>query len=118
MPFSTSTKRGVGIVSMTGRFLGAPESESFKAAVEQLKTDGIKHVVIDLSKTDLMDSSAIGLTISTLTTMRNVGGDAVIASLNHRIKNLFVMTRLLGSVFKDYESTDEAIDALLANAES
>jgi anti-sigma B factor antagonist len=117
MPFSITKKRGVGIVSITGRFLGAPELTPFKAAIEELKDEGITNVVIDLSKTDMMDSSAIGLTISTLTTMRNAGGDAVIASLNQRIKNLFVMTRLLGSVFKDYESIDEAIDALSSKTE-
>jgi anti-anti-sigma factor len=113
MPFSVSKKQEVGVVSIKGRFLGGPEGESFKAAVDQLRDEGINNVVIDLSKTDLMDSTAIGLTIRTLTTMRNAGGDAVIAALNKRVKNLFVMTRLLGPVFRDYETVDEAIASLV-----
>lgn len=112
MPFSINRQQDVAVVSITGRFLGAIESAGFKSAIEELKDDGCINVVFDLSKTDLMDSSAIGLTISTLTTMRNAGGDAVISSLNTRIKNLFVMTRLLGQVFKDYETTEEAIASL------
>lgn len=115
MPFSISKKQGVGVVAITGRFLGALEGESFNAGIEDLKNEGVKNVVIDLSKADLMDSSAIGLTIRTLTTMRNAGGDAVIAALNQRIKNLFVMTRLLGAVFNDFETVDEAVASFNAD---
>lgn len=109
MPFSVSTDQNVGIISIKGKFLGAREGEAFKQAVDDLKNDGVKYAVLDLSEADLMDSTGIGLTIRTLNTLQNEGGDVVIAALNARIKNLFLMTRLLGNVFKDYDTVEEAV---------
>ncbi|NND70355.1 MAG: STAS domain-containing protein [Rhodothermales bacterium] len=109
MPFSVSHDQSVGIISIKGKFLGAKEGEAFKEAVNSLRDSGTKYAVLDLSGADLMDSTGIGLTIRTLSTLQAAGGDVVIAALNARIKNLFLMTRLLGTVFKDYETVDEAV---------
>ncbi len=109
MPFSISTDQNVGIISIKGKFLGAREGEAFTKAVDDLKGNGVKYAVLDLSGADMMDSTAIGLTIRTLNTLQNEGGDVAIAALNARIKNLFLMTRLLGNVFNDYDTVEEAI---------
>ena len=116
MPFSVSHDQNIGIISIKGKFLGALESEAFTEAVNKMRDDGTKYAVIDLSKTDLMDSTGIGLTIRTLSTLQSVGGDVVIAALNARIRNLFLMTRLLGNVFRDYETVDEAVASFSADA--
>ena len=65
--------------------------------------------MIDLSKADFMDSSGIGALIGALTTMRKAEGDVKLAGMKDRIKNLFLLTRLLGSVFDDYDSIEDAV---------
>jgi hypothetical protein len=40
--------------------------------------------------------------------MRKVDGDVKLACMKERIKNLFLLTRLLGPVFEDYDSVEEA----------
>ena len=55
-----------------------------------------------------MDSSGIGALIGALTTMKKVEGDVKLAGMKDRIKNLFLLTRLLGPVFEDYDSVEEA----------
>ncbi len=96
------------VVEIEGKFLGSVEGPELKETLEDLKQAGKTHVVVDLAQTDFMDSSGIGALISGLTTMRRAGGDIRLANMEKRIKNLFVMTRLLGPVFASYESVEDA----------
>lgn len=109
MPFKASEHDDVVVFEITGKFLGSIDGPSFKETLKGYKEDGVKKVVIDLSNADLMDSSGIGEMIAGLTTMRNAGGDMRLAALQKRIRNVFLMTRLLGSVFDEYETPENAI---------
>ena len=109
MPFKAREQDDAVIVEITGKFLGSIDGPSFRRTLQEHKERGVKKVVIDLSKADLMDSSGIGEMIAGLTSMRNAGGDMRLAGLKKRIRNVFLMTRLLGSVFQDYETVDEAL---------
>ena len=109
MPFKAREQDDVVIFEITGKFLGSVDGPSFKETLDGYKEGGVKKVVVDLSKADLMDSSGIGAMIAGLTSMRNAGGDMRLAALKKRIRNVFLMTRLLGSVFEEYETLDETI---------
>jgi anti-sigma B factor antagonist len=111
MPFSASEEYHAVVIRITGKFLGAIEGPAFKETIEKLKDEGKQHVVIDLSKADFMDSTAIGALIGALTTMRKVDGDVKLSGMKDRIKNLFLLTRLLGPVFSDYDSVEDAINS-------
>lgn len=111
MPFSTSEQYQAVVFQITGKFLGSIEGPAFKAELERLRDAGKKRVVIDLSKADFMDSSGIGTLIGALTTMRKVDGDVKLSGMKDRIKNLFLLTRLLGPVFDDYDSIKDAVDS-------
>ena len=108
MPFSTSEKYHAVVIKISGKFLGSLEGVAFKEKLEELRDSGKRKVVIDLSKADFMDSSGIGALIGALTTMKKVEGDVKLAGMKDRIKNLFLLTRLLGPVFEDYDSVEEA----------
>jgi anti-sigma B factor antagonist len=111
MKFKTSDHYHATVVSLKGKFLGSVDGDAFRDAINALKEEGKSKLVIDLSETDMIDSTGIGTLISALTSMRNVGGDVRIACLKKRIKNLFLMTRLLGSVFDDYDSVEDAVNS-------
>ena len=108
MPFSTSEKYHAVVIQISGKFLGSIEGPAFKEKLEELRDSGKLKVVIDLSKADFMDSSGIGALIGALTTMKKANGDVKLAGMKERIKNLFLLTRLLGSVFEDFDSVEEA----------
>ncbi len=112
MPFSTSEKYQAVVISISGKFLGSIEGPAFKDKIEELKEAGKTRVVIDLSKADFMDSSGIGALIGALTSIKKADGDMKLAGMKDRIKNLFLLTRLLGSVFDDYDSVEEAAKSL------
>ena len=109
MPFKAREQDGAVVLEISGKFLGSVDGPSFRETLQGYKEAGVNKVVIDLSKADLMDSSGIGEMISGLTSMRNAGGDMRLAALQKRIRNVFLMTRLLGSVFEDHETVDEAL---------
>jgi anti-sigma B factor antagonist len=111
MPFSINEHYHATVISLKGRFLGSIEREAFKGAIDTLKEAGKTDVVIDLSDTTFMDSTGIGLLIGALTTMRRAGGDVRLAGMHERIKNLFLMTRLLGSAFTSYDTVEGAAES-------
>ena len=114
MPFKVREQDDVVIFALTGKFLGSIDGPPFRRMLQEHKERGAKKVVIDLGRADLMDSSGIGELIAGLTSMRNAGGDMRLAALRKRIHNIFLMTRLLGSVFEDYETVEEAVASLNA----
>lgn len=108
MPFSTSEKYHAVVIQISGKFLGSLEGVAFKEKLEELRDSGKRNIVLDLSKADFMDSSGIGALIGALTTMKKVDGDVKLAGMKDRIKNLFLLTRLLGPVFEDFDTVEEA----------
>ncbi|MCZ6757280.1 MAG: STAS domain-containing protein [Bacteroidetes bacterium] len=108
MPFKTRESYEAIVFELTGKFLGSIEGPAFKEKLEELKDAGKTKIVIDLSKADFMDSSGIGTLIGALTTMRKAGGDVKLACMKERIKNLFLLTRLLGPVFEDFDTVEDA----------
>ncbi|MFQ5569690.1 MAG: STAS domain-containing protein [Rhodothermales bacterium] len=109
MPFATRERNEALVFEITGKFLGSIDGPAFKETLDTHKEAGARRVVVDLSRTDLMDSTGIGVLIAGLTSMRNAGGDMCLAALKKRVRNVFLMTRLLGSVFEDYETLEEAL---------
>lgn len=109
MPFKSRAHGDAVVFDITGKFLGSIDGPSFRDELKGHIGAGVKKVVVDLGKADLMDSSGIGEMISGLTSMRNAGGDMRLANMQKRIRNVFLMTRLLGSVFEDYDSLDDAL---------
>lgn len=108
MPFKTKEHYHAVVFEITGKFLGSIEGPAFKEKLEELKADGKTKIIVDLSKADFMDSSGIGTLIGALTTMRKVDGDVKLACMKDRIKNLFLLTRLLGPVFENFDTVEEA----------
>ncbi len=115
MPFKVNEQYQAAVISIEGKFLGSIEGDEFKETLVRLKDSGKKYVIVDLSGADFLDSTGIGVLISGLTTMRKAGGDVRLAGVKKRIKAVFLMTRLLGSVFDDYETVEEAAESYRTN---
>lgn len=115
MSISVQDQYQASVIQIKGKFLGSVDGPELKQKLEDLKQAGKTNVVIDLGQTDFMDSSGIGALISGLTTMRKAGGDVRLANMEKRIQGLFIMTRLLGPVFDDYESVEDAVESFQTN---
>lgn len=107
MKYSVDERYNAVVITLKGNVMGGPDGAKLHDTLHQLKEEGKKNVVVDLSKVKFMNSSGLGMLISGMTTMRNSGGDLRLANVADRIQSLLVITKLV-TVFKSYDSVDEA----------
>ena len=118
MSHTLNARYHANVLSIHGKFLGSLERDTMQPLFAELAEGGRPRLVVDLSKTDFMDSTGIGLLVNGAKTLRAAGGDVRLAGMQDRIKNLFVVTRLLGPVFEDYADVEAAVQSFSGEAEA
>ncbi len=99
------------ILSLSGKIMGGPEAGQINDAINELIDKGKKKFIIDLAKTEWMNSSGLGILIGAITTLKNNNGKLVLIHVSDRIMNLLRITKL-ASVFEIADSLDDAINRL------
>jgi len=109
---STTLENGtVGLVEVKGSLVGGEETDELRRHISDFVQQGNKKLVIDLSKVTYLNSTAIGLLVSTHTTYSRNKGRLVLCGINKNINNIFVITKLT-MVFEVADSAQEAVKAL------
>jgi anti-sigma B factor antagonist len=108
MQIKERVENDVAILTLKGDILGEPETSNIRDKIHSLVNDEVKHIVMDLGGVNFMNSSGLGALISSLTTMRNAGGDLRLSNVGGKVQNLFVMTQLV-KVFDTYETVERAL---------
>ncbi len=111
MSITTSEQYHAAVIRPKGEFFGSVQGPAFREALAPLRAKGKTNIVVDLSQTTLMDSSGIGVLLEAAEGLRSAGGDLRLAELEKKMRNLFLMTRLLGDVFQIFDTVDEAIES-------
>ena len=70
---------------------------------------GRRHLVLDLSDTDFVDSSGLSVLVAVLKAVRKVGGEVVLLNLSEGVRTLIELTRM-NEVFDIYADRDAAVD--------
>jgi anti-sigma B factor antagonist len=70
--------------------------------------DQVNNLVMDMEKLDFLNSSGLNTLISILTRSRNQGGELVLANISPRVRELFIVTKLI-NVFVVKDSPEEAV---------
>jgi anti-sigma B factor antagonist len=110
MKLTDQERDGVVILEPKGKILGGPDATVLKEKLQSLIDSGKTRVVIDLADVDYMNSTGLGILISTLTTLRKANGELKLANVTEKIQSLLTITKLV-TVFDDYETVDEAVAA-------
>ena len=82
-----------------------------KEVMLDLLEKGYYHLVVNLQRTDYLDSTALGVLVGTLKRVREQGGDLRLVAPTPRIRRLLEITRLV-NVFPVDESEQQATDIL------
>lgn len=114
MRFDTEERYNAVVLKLKGDVMGGPDGSKLHDVLREFKDTDQLNVVVDLSKVRFMNSSGLGMLIGGLATMRNAGGDLRLANAADRIQSLLVIAKLL-TVFKHYESVDEAVESYTTN---
>ena len=103
---STRQVEGVTIVDLSGRITLGEASVVVRDVIKDLMDKGNKKVLLNLGEVNYLDSSGIGVLVSSFTTVQSQGGELKLVNLSKRIHDLLQITKLY-SLFdvKDDEAT-------------
>ena len=105
------TGRVVGsltICTPKGYLPGGDETDEIEMAITQLIEDGNTAMIIKLSETQHLNSTALGVLISAHSNYVRRGGQMKLAAVDKRIENIFVITKP-SLVFDAYPTEEQAI---------
>lgn len=113
---TTTVQSGkIGVIEVKGSLVGGEETDELRNAVADFVEQGTKKLVIDLAKVTYLNSTAIGVLVSTHTSFSKNKGAVKLCGINKNINNIFVITKLT-LVFDVAETREEAIAAFEAMA--
>src|SRR5271157_3205435 len=109
MDINTRSKREVIILDIAGEIdlYNAPE---IKDTINNLIEERKYNVVINLEKVSYIDSSGIGVLISSLSNLRKYQGGLKIINVFASVKKVFELTKLT-SFFEIFDSEEDAINS-------
>ncbi len=106
----------IAVITPRGYLTGGDETDELDQAIKTLVEGGNKSLVINLGETQHLNSTALGVLISAHSSYVRRGGQMKLAAVDHRIQNLFVITKL--SMVFDVYPTEELAIASFAERES
>ncbi len=98
----------IAILTPKGYLTGGDETEELEQAIKALIEKGNKNLVINLAETQHLNSTALGVLISAHSNYVRRGGQMKLCSVDKRIENIFVITKL-SLVFDVYPNEEQAI---------
>jgi len=105
----TENKQGrVTVISFKGNLLGEPETTALRETVYRLTERDEKQVVLDLDGLYAINSTGLGVLVSSLTSLRRRNGDLSLARLSDKVHALMMITHLI-RVFKVYDTVERAV---------
>jgi anti-sigma B factor antagonist len=99
---------GVVVAQPRGFLVGGEETDELEKLIKELSTEGNVHLVINLGETQHINSTALGVLITGHTNYARRGGQMKLCSVDKRIQNIFVITKL-SLVFDVYDTEEKAI---------
>ncbi len=113
MEVTLREKRGANIVEVHGKLVGDVENcHRFHDLFQSLLDKGRKKFVLDLQDTPWANSLGIGMIIAAYASVKNRGGEMVLAGATERIREVFKVTHLF-TIFKIFDTVDAAVDHLI-----
>ena len=108
MKIITKETEGVLILELQGDVVDVSHTGEVRDKLREFISQGVRKVVIDVSKVTIMNSLGVGILISALTSLKSNQGELKLSRVTDRIKSLLVITRLV-TIFECYDSVEEAV---------
>jgi anti-sigma B factor antagonist len=85
---------GVSIVDLSGRITLGEASVAVRDVINDLMGKGNKKILLNLLGVSYIDSSGIGVLVSSFSTVRTQGGELKLVNLSKRISDLLRITKV------------------------
>ena len=113
LKMETDISGDVVILYCAGRLVFGDETAAFRERIQNILL-GTQQIVVNLSGIEYIDSGGLGTLVGMLASTRNLQGEIKLVRPNQRVTDLLQRTRL-NTVFKSYESDDQAVKAFSTN---
>lgn len=108
MKLTDREQDGIVILQPKGKIMGGPDASLIQDKLYEYLEKDRKQMVIDLAGVEWMNSTGLGILISSYTTLRNNNGELKLANITDKIKSLLTITKL-ATVFDSHDSVDAAV---------
>jgi anti-sigma B factor antagonist len=111
MSFCVSVRQteDVALVDVTGR-LTSFESKAFQQMIQGLLTQGLMHIVLNLTGLEYLDSSGIGELVRNYMSVVKKGGAMKVVGLGPKVEEILKVTRLY-QVFPEFPDEASALQS-------
>ena len=109
----TDISSDVVILYCAGRLVFGDETAAFRERMKNILL-GTQQIVVNLSGIEYIDSGGLGALVAMLASTRKRHGEIKLVRPNQCVTDLLQRTRL-NTVFKSYESDDQAVKAFSTN---
>ena len=112
MELRTRNSRGIEIIELHGKVVGEGSArDRFQEHVQLQMCEGSRKFVVSLGDTPWLNSLGIGMLVAALASVRNRGGEMVLASATSRTEDVMEVTQL-HRVFAIFDTVSEAVEFL------
>ena len=101
---------GIVIVRLPARIMMADATDA-RAQFKEIIGRGGSKLILDLTQTEMLDSSGLAVLVSALQSARKQGGDIVLFGMGNNVRALFELTRL-HTVFQIYDDEEKSLRAM------
>lgn len=106
--YKTRIEGDKAVIILGRNVIGGADALSFSSQVSDIVATGVRHLVVDLSAVELINSSGLGMLAQGLTLLRKSGGALVLAAVPERARKQLDITRL-SSVLMAFPTVEEAL---------
>jgi anti-sigma B factor antagonist len=96
------------IVHIDGDFLSEPDQDRFRQRIKEIVNQGGKHIIVDLSQVNHINSCGLGSLVCGLVAAKKAGGELVLMSPGDKVQHLFELTKL-NTVFHIFPTVASAL---------
>ncbi len=115
MKLTQQTEGDLLVLRLDGQLMGGPDAEAVRNAIASAIQQGITRILIDMGAVSWVNSSGLGILISSHMAARQAGGSLKLFGVSKRIDSILAVTRL-NTVFEVLPAEAEARKSFEASA--
>jgi anti-sigma B factor antagonist len=98
----------VMVLELSGKIMGGPDHDKFKAEVATVLENDFRKVVLDFSGVPWINSTGLGIIISGFHSIKAAEGVMKVCSVKERVLSIFYISQL-ENIFEVFGTRDEAV---------
>lgn len=98
----------VTVLEVSGKIMGGPDFDLFKAEIKALLDGGCKNVVLDLGEVPWINSTGLGILITAHHSVKAAAGTLKVCNVKERVLSIFYVSQL-ERVFEVHPDRETAV---------